>query len=144
MENNMLKRAFFVGLGMTIITAKKAASLVCSGSKLIRRQDMGTAKDEAETIVVKNGRHADEVVVSTVPATPPSQISSKPDDLTEIKGIGPTYAERLQEAGITTFTALAAHTPDKLREITHATGSAADPVQWIAEARALASFFSLE
>jgi len=30
-----------------------------------------------------------------------------PDDLTEVKGIGPVYAERLVDAGITTFAELA-------------------------------------
>lgn len=37
------------------------------------------------------------------PPTP----SSERDDLTGLKGIGPTYRDRLLEAGVTTFTALA-------------------------------------
>ncbi len=36
-------------------------------------------------------------------ATPPPQ----PDDLTEVKGIGPVYASRLNGAGIMTFVGLA-------------------------------------
>ena len=36
-------------------------------------------------------------------ATPPPE----PDDLTEVKGIGPVYASRLNEAGIVTFRGLA-------------------------------------
>jgi predicted flap endonuclease-1-like 5' DNA nuclease len=33
--------------------------------------------------------------------------SAAGDDLTEVKGIGPVYAERLAEAGVTTFATLA-------------------------------------
>lgn len=64
--------------------------------------------------------------------TPPSTKSK--DDLTEIKGIGPVYAKRLTEAGITTFAALAKTSPERLREVTDAT-AAADPDEWIAQAR---------
>jgi large subunit ribosomal protein L21 len=51
--------------------------------------------------------------------------------LTEIKGIGPVFAKRLAEAGITTFAALAEASPEHLREVTKAT---ADPDEWIAQA----------
>jgi large subunit ribosomal protein L21 len=56
------------------------------------------------------------------------------DDLTEIKGIGPTFAGRLAEAGITTFADLAKASPDHLREVTNAT-AVASPEEWIEEAR---------
>jgi hypothetical protein len=62
-----------------------------------------------------------------------------PDDLTRIKGIGPTFARRLQEAGITSFAALAALSPEEAREISGATNWQADPADWIAEAKALAN-----
>lgn len=38
----------------------------------------------------------------------------EPDDLTEIKGVGPAYADRLNDAGITTFAALADADADEL------------------------------
>jgi predicted flap endonuclease-1-like 5' DNA nuclease len=57
-----------------------------------------------------------------------------PDDLTEIKGIGPTFARRLTEAGITTFADVANASPDYLREVTHAP-AVAHPEEWIADAQ---------
>ncbi len=58
-------------------------------------------------------------------------------DLTEIKGIGPTYARRLQAVGIMTYADVAAADPEYLREVTRATGAQADPETWIAEAKAM-------
>lgn len=36
------------------------------------------------------------------------------DDLTEVNGVGPVYAQRLQEAGVSTFAGLAAMSEDEL------------------------------
>lgn len=58
-------------------------------------------------------------------------------DLTEIKGIGPTYARRLHAVGIMTYADVANADPEYLREVTRATGAQADPEAWIAEARAM-------
>ena len=58
-----------------------------------------------------------------------------PDDLTLINGIGPTFAERLQAAGITTFAGLASVTPEYLKAVTKAADWQADPVNWIAQAK---------
>ena len=57
------------------------------------------------------------------------------DDLTEIKGIGPVFAERLRQAGITTFADVAKASAEQLREVTHAT-SVANPDEWIEQAKA--------
>lgn len=61
------------------------------------------------------------------------------DDLQEILGIGPTYARRLQEAGIRTYADLARQTPDHVREITGISlRRTAEAAEWIADARRLA------
>lgn len=145
----MIKRALFVGLGITVIVVKKATSLMRAGGKMLtdRGHDVDTVVAVApeQGPIGSNGQHVDASTVG--PAAPMVRTvkqTSKPDDLTSIKGIGPTYAKRLKEAGITTYAELATQTPDRLAEITRATGAAADPVEWIAEARALDSFFSLE
>ncbi len=76
--------------------------------------------------------------VASTPATrAPRKRPAKSDDLTAIKGIGPTFARRLAEAGYTSFAALAGATPDHLREVTKAPPMA-NPDDWIAQARQLA------
>lgn len=60
------------------------------------------------------------------------------DDLRQITGIGPTYARRLQEAGIHSFAALAALAPEAVMELS-AVRSAEMAEAWIEEARRLAS-----
>lgn len=57
------------------------------------------------------------------------------DSLETIQGIGPTYARRLNEAGIYTFADLAQLTPERAREITGVIRW--DPAEWIAEAKRL-------
>lgn len=59
------------------------------------------------------------------------------DDLTEIKGIGPTYAGRLKQAGILTYEDVANASPAFLHEVTKATGTRAGGDDWIKQAEAL-------
>ncbi len=74
--------------------------------------------------------------VKTVSSSVPNQMSSDQvtDDLQEINGIGPTYARRLQEAGINTFLDLANRTPGNLMEISGAR-SEQMTMSWISEAQ---------
>lgn len=65
---------------------------------------------------------------------------TQPDDLTAIRGIGPVYARRLQNAGIATFAALAAQEPEKIGQIVQIKmWQAASPAEWIAQAKALSN-----
>ncbi len=58
------------------------------------------------------------------------------DDLTLIRGIGPKYATQLAAAGITTFAALAAASPEELQQAVNApTWQKPDYAGWIAEAK---------
>ncbi|OUC08789.1 hypothetical protein RY27_06875, partial [Litorilinea aerophila] len=56
-------------------------------------------------------------------ATPVAPVVETPvapaaaDDLTRIRGIGPVFAARLQEAGVRTFADLAGLTPEAVAEI---------------------------
>ncbi len=58
-----------------------------------------------------------------------------PDDLTLIHGIGPTFAQRLHDAGITTYAQVAAMTPHELQTMTKAANWQANPVEWIEQAK---------
>lgn len=67
-----------------------------------------------------------------------AEVASKPDDLTIINGIGPTFAKRLQAAGITTYQALAAARPEHIKEVAKLADWQANPEDWIAAAQELA------
>jgi len=63
-----------------------------------------------------------------------------PDDFEALGGIGEIYERRLYDAGICTFEALAATTPERLAEICQAPAlRGADYAAWIAHAAELAA-----
>ena len=60
-------------------------------------------------------------------------------DIQKIKGIGPKYAQKLADAGITTLDDLANSTPGQLAEIIQARGALARYDDWIKQAQAMRS-----
>lgn len=77
-------------------------------------------------------------------AAPQAGVSAGPiaagDDLTRLAGVGPAFAATLRAAGVTTFAALAASTPDALAAIVQAPDwRRPDYTSWIEQAQALAS-----
>ncbi|MCA9982473.1 MAG: helix-hairpin-helix domain-containing protein, partial [Anaerolineales bacterium] len=87
--------------------------------------------EDTDTLIpVIEVAEVDEEEVLEVVDTAPTAVQ---DDLTQINGIGATYAKRLHEAGIHSFVALAQQKADHLREITKIQEwQAADPTDWIA------------
>lgn len=71
-------------------------------------------------------------------SAPPTAVGAG-DDLKRIRGIGPKNAERLNEAGITRFSQIAAWTPDDAREMGErlSFGGRIERENWIEQARTL-------
>ena len=87
-----------------------------------------------EPLVVSGSRSPQTVQISGSADSAGHSLISEP--LEEIDGIGPVFANRLNEAGIYTFAALASATPEQIKKITGVRRW--DPAQWIAEAKKLA------
>ncbi len=80
------------------------------------------------------------VILNQEPApprmTPPPQPPQQAEDLTAVKGIGPAYAGRLREAGITTVLELANADVDRVSDILSTSADRAQAL--IDKARSLA------
>lgn len=129
---------YLVGIGAAALALDAGRRWVVK-----RRQEAehGIAPNTGIPVTSSKPVKAAPVAPSPAASTPvirtPKKNPAKSDDLTAIKGIGPTFARRLAEAGYTSFAALAGATPDHLREVTKAPPMA-NPDDWIAQARQLA------
>lgn len=139
---------YLVGIGAAALTIDGVRRVV----KRRREQEVMTGSEnggpspatEASSIVV-----AEPVAITPVveAVTAPVAVETRGEtasvgglsvaDLTKIKGIGPTYARRLIEAGYNSFADLSDASADSLREITKAPPMA-NIDEWIAQARDLA------
>ncbi len=140
----MLKKIFYIGLGISIIAVKKSVSYFLE--KREQAGDQPAADLTVEEVVVSQSDATDtpesdraqQVADEVDPAAEGGATASEADDLTRINGIGPTYAKRLKDAGISTFAGLSSESPEELRLITKATGKSADAESWIVQASNLA------
>jgi predicted flap endonuclease-1-like 5' DNA nuclease len=102
------------------------------------RQELEQARREA----IQMRQQLAASVQSRQPAEPiplKPEPDARPDDLTQIRGIGPVFARRLRQAGITSFAQLANTSADALREIVAAEDwQKIEPVRWAQEAAGLA------
>lgn len=124
------------------LLAAGGVALAADGTRRLlrrRRQERQVSPDrhgQGESIPVTDYRSAAasapqaERIAATVPA------NGAADDLTTIKGIGPVFAKRLNDAGIATFADLARASAGHLREVTNAS-AVADPEEWIAQAQSM-------
>ncbi|MDX1415018.1 MAG: DUF4332 domain-containing protein [Candidatus Promineifilaceae bacterium] len=125
----MIRRLFCFGLGLADLFIEKFDELACAGEeRLAAQKNANRVTDAKQSADVQQ-----EPVLKSV-----SKTAAEADDLTSIKGIGPTFARRLKEAGITTYEELAALSADQLREITQAADWQADPNEWILQAKVVA------
>jgi polyhydroxyalkanoate synthase len=92
----------------------------------------GVTPDETVASDAETGEEAVEAGVDTGAETAgPSDAAGS--DLEEVGGIGPTYAERLREGGITTIAELAAADPERVADLAGVGASRAE--DWLDQAR---------
>lgn len=127
----MLRKAFCFGLGLAGVLLEKFDELACAGEERLAQRKSDNNRQEVEVTVITEADPAIESDTNT-------SDDAKVDDLTAINGIGPTFAKRLKDAGITTYSKLATLTPEQLKEITRAADWQANPDEWILQAMAVA------
>ncbi len=106
-----------------------------------------TTWPEQAALLAKGDRAAFDVLVARLVAgrepgaETVAQTTARPaDDLSQIRGIGPSIAKALNAAGIATYEDLAAQTPERLREIaTPIAGPNVEVQGWIVRARELSN-----
>jgi len=126
----MFKKIFYFGLGLASLLYENFDELARAGEA--RYNELLNANQPVEEIVeVETAVSVEE----DTEAVDDASENAVEDDLTAINGIGPTFAKRLREAGVTTYRALAALTGEQIIEITHVAAWQADPNEWIAEAK---------
>ena len=107
-------------------------------AELQRRLDAEQARTTAE---ITASAPATEKTGSPAPAASRPVHSAAPaDDLTKIKGVGPTFEQRMREAGVTTFVQVAEATPEELEHIVQpAAWQRIDFADWRQQAKNLAA-----
>lgn len=117
----LLRRLFFLG------------GLIVAGRYVYEKLNQTPNAAPTSTYSVESTPAAEAPKARPTAAKKPA---AKGDDLTQIKGIGPTYAKRLQAAGITTFMAVAETPAAKLAEIAQLRDwQAADSESWVEQAK---------
>jgi|GEM_PF-3373669 predicted flap endonuclease-1-like 5' DNA nuclease len=150
----MIKKVIHAGLGIASIIVEKVSKLVHIGEKKLFEEEgappVKPAPEKAEMVEAVKPAVSLQIVEPPLPPQPVQPVTTavveaavaqppaRYDDLTAIKGIGPTFARRLKEAGITSYVALAGASREQLQEITRAADWQANPEEWIAQAKALA------
>lgn len=142
----MFKKIVYLGLGIVGIFADAIGCLIKRGEEELEGththvEEVALTTEVVTAELVPTGKAEVQVVGRRVTAVAPNdkpKMPARTDDLTAIKGIGPTFARRLKEAGITTYAALANLTADQVRTITQMADWQGDPADWIAQAQALA------
>jgi predicted flap endonuclease-1-like 5' DNA nuclease len=124
-----------LGSGVTILAMKRLARVLgfVGGAAAI----VWAMRDRFVSIAAPREPQPPSFRVVTDPARPPAPATAShpgPDDLTEINGIGPVFARRLMEAGVTTFGELASATAETLAEVTGVTEARAS--DWVVQAGA--------
>ena len=102
-------------------------------------EDVAEAVVEAEPPVAEAVAPVVEAAPEVVPEAVPEVVKDAVDDLTKLVGVGPKLAASLAELGVTTFSQIAAWTPDELDSFDQLLNlkGRAERDAWIAQAKRL-------
>jgi predicted flap endonuclease-1-like 5' DNA nuclease len=128
LEKQMLRKILYFGIGLASLVYDNFDELARLGEEKYDKFVRVTHPTEEDIEIVSEETF--EIVADTE--------AGRADDLTAISGIGPTFAKRLQEAGILTFRDLADSDEERIKEATGAAEWQANPQEWIAAARSMA------
>ena len=126
------------------LTEIQIESIVASGAKAAKKAESkkeapkkeAAPKAEAKKAAPKAEAKKAAPKAEAKKAAP--KASAKGDDLRKIEGIGPKTSEHLNNAGITSFAALAEASVERIREVLEAAGpryKSIDPTSWPVQAR---------
>jgi large subunit ribosomal protein L21 len=116
------------------ITVVSIAEILKPGAKSALGGKKKTAKPAAEPV-------ADAAPAKPAKAPAKAKAAAGADDLTQLNGVGPAYAKKLAEAGVTTFAQVAAWTEADLERLDGEIAglkAKAESGEWIAQAKELA------
>ncbi len=126
------------------LTEIQIESIVASGAKAAKKAEKKAepkkeeSKKEAPKKEAAPKAEAKKAAPKAEAKKPAPKASAKGDDLRKIEGIGPKTAEHLNNAGITSFAALAEASVERIREVLEAAGpryKSIDPTSWPVQAR---------
>jgi len=127
-------------------TAKAATELVAEATSRAERSALHDAADKATTGGTTPPSTAAATPGPATAAAPTAAASAAPaspaggsDDLTQIKGIGPKFAQTLKDHGITTYAKLANLTPSEIEALEEKLGFSGrfERENWVEQARAM-------
>ena len=117
------------------LTEIQIESIVASGAKAAKKAE---PKKEAPKKEAAPKAEAKKAAPKAEAKKAAPKAAAKGDDLRKIEGIGPKTAEHLNNAGITSFAALAEASVERIREILEEAGpryKSIDPTSWPVQAR---------
>lgn len=104
-----------------------------SASPTVVEEEVPT-KVEAETTIETESNESAPVELPTVQVTPPD--TEQVDDFTPLNDIGPAFNQKLHAAGIKTFAALVALSPEEIEEKTGIPAERVERKKWREQAQA--------
>lgn len=123
--------------GKPVVEVAEVAPPEAVAEKVSPRSDEALLR--AKQILDKSLEEAARQMAELEGRAPSEGVESAGDDLVQIVGIGPVFAARLRQAGLTTFAQVAAATPEELAAITEQSVDRVVRDDWIGQAKRLAA-----